>query len=77
MQLMLSLNECVTVGSVQIKVLEVRHDSVKLGIINPDASPTYSEEILYLPSDDDDGECVSSFEPGESQQFTRFAFSFQ
>ena len=77
MQLMLNINECITIGSIQIKVLEVRHDSVKLGIVNPDASPTYSEEILYLPSDDDDGNFVLSYEPNRTKRQNHYAISFQ
>ena len=39
--------------SVQVNVLEVLTDSVRLAIIDPDATPSYREEVLYLPSDDD------------------------
>ena len=56
-------NECLTVGSVQINVLEVRHDSVKLGILDPNASPSYREEILYSRADDGDDDAESIFEP--------------
>ncbi len=54
MQCFLSENDCLTVGSVQISVLKVQHDSVTLGITDPNASPSYREEKLYLPNDDDD-----------------------
>lgn len=40
-------------SSVQINVLEVQANCVRLAIIDPDASPTYREEYLFLPSDDD------------------------
>ncbi len=36
--------------NVQVNVLEVQDDCVRLAIIDPDASPTYREEVLYLPS---------------------------
>ena len=49
-------NEGLTVGSVQINVLEVRHDSVRLGIHDPRANPSYREEVLYIQSDDDQDE---------------------
>jgi len=42
--------------TVQINVLEVQATCVRLAIIDPDASPAYREEILYLPSDDDEVE---------------------
>ena len=47
------------VGEVQISVLEVGHNSVKLGINDPSATPRYRVEVLYLPSDNDgfDGGC--------------------
>ena len=49
------VDEGLVVGSnVQVNVLEVQTDCVRLAIIDPDASPTYREEVLYLPSDDDD-----------------------
>ncbi|HEY0981792.1 MULTISPECIES: carbon storage regulator [unclassified Schlesneria] len=47
-------NEGLTVGSVTINVLEVRHDSVLLGIHDPHATPSYREEVLYVQSEDDD-----------------------
>lgn len=40
-------------NSVQINVLEVQAGCVRLAIVDPDASPSYREEVLYLPSDDD------------------------
>jgi sRNA-binding carbon storage regulator CsrA len=43
-------NEGLTVGSVQIEILEVRCDSVKLGINDPHALPQYREEVLFLDS---------------------------
>lgn len=54
MQCFLSENDCLTIGEVQIDVLEICHDSVKLGITDPSASPSYREEILYVR--DEDGE---------------------
>lgn len=36
--------------SVQVNVLEVQADCVRLAIVDPGASPTYREEVLYLPS---------------------------
>ena len=77
MQCMLSLNDCLTVGSIQINVLEVWHDSVRLGINDPDACPSYREEILYLPSDEDndDSGLDMVFEPIEIQKTGRYAVS--
>jgi sRNA-binding carbon storage regulator CsrA len=67
-------NEGLTIGSVQINVLEVRHDSVLLGIHDPSASPTYREEVLYIQSYDDDQEdAESAFEPLEFQTINSFA----
>lgn len=64
-------NEGLIVGSVQINVLEIRHDSVKLGIHDPHASPTYREEVLYIRSDDEDSDLV--FEPLCFEDASRFA----
>lgn len=64
-------NEGLIVGSVQINVLEIRHDSVKLGIHDPEASPSYREEVLYIHSDDDDTDLV--FEPIQFEDAGRFA----
>ena len=67
-------NEGLTIGSVQINVLEVRHDSVLLGIHDPCASPTYREEVLYIQSDDDGHEdAESAFEPLHFQSINSFA----
>ena len=45
------VDEGLVIGeTVQINVLEVQEDCVRLAIIDPDASPTYREEVLYLPS---------------------------
>ncbi len=44
--------------TVQVNVLEVQADCVRLAIIDPDASPTYREEVVYLrtePGDCQDG----------------------
>ena len=77
MQCLLSVDDCVTVGSVQINVLEVWHDSVKLGIDDPSASPRYREEILYIRSEnddtDDDDNFDSAYESFEVEQFSPFA----
>ncbi len=43
--------------NVQVNVLEVQADCVRLAIIDPDAMPSYREEVLYLTLDE---EC---FEP--------------
>ena len=79
MQCVLSINETLTVGSIQINVIEVRHDSVRLGIDDPDASPSYREETLYLQSDDDDTDggmtFDSTYQSPQSNQFRRYAFS--
>ncbi len=70
-------NEGLTIGSVQINVLEVRHNSVLLGIHDPKATPTYREEVLYIRSEDDDQEYAedaeSAFEPLQFQSINSFA----
>ena len=38
--------------TVQVNVLDVQTNCVRLAIIDPDASPTYREEVLYFPSQD-------------------------
>ncbi len=48
---------------VQVNVLEVHSDRVRLAIFDPEASPTYREEVLFLPSDDGD-----DFDPSESER---------
>jgi carbon storage regulator CsrA len=51
---MRGVDEGLVIGeSVQINVLEVQADCVRLAIIDPEASPQYREEVLYLRSDDD------------------------
>ncbi len=42
--------------TVQINVLEVQANCVRLAIIDPEASPTYREEVLYLRSESDDSD---------------------
>ena len=76
MQCMLSLNDCLTVGSIQINVLEVGCDWVSLGITDPNASPVYRVEILTVCSEDDDTDGTEAvFEPLEFEQSTPFAIS--
>ena len=36
--------------TVQVNVLEIQTDRVRLAIIDPDAAPSYREETLYLTS---------------------------
>lgn len=65
MQCFLNENDSLTVGSVLISVLEIMHDSIKLGITDPKASPNYREEVLYISSENDDQEdddCDASYE---------------
>ena len=69
----LAENEGLTVGSVQINVLEVRHDSVKLGIHDPHSSPSYREEVLYIHSDDEGDDAEVAFEPVPFEEFSPFA----
>ena len=82
MQCFLNENDCLTVGSVLIDVLEIMHDSVKLGITDPKAFPNYREEILYISSEIDDRENDDSdeidevdavFEPFPFEAFSPFA----
>ena len=68
-------------NSVQVNVLEVQTDCVRLAIIDPDASPTYREEVLYLPGDDDNFESAdrysTEYEPSlESSDFELAVSSF-
>lgn len=46
-------------GTVQVNVLEVQGDCVRLAIVDPDASPSYREEVLYISSDSED--CATNF----------------
>lgn len=56
------VDEGLVIGSnVQVNVLEVQTDCVRLAIIDPDASPSYREEVLYLPSDDDGCDMSDNF----------------
>ena len=49
------INEGLMIGTgVQVNVLEVQSDRVRLAIIDPDSSPTYREEVLFISSPDDD-----------------------
>lgn len=74
MQCLLNVDECVTVGRIQISVIEVWNDSVKLGIHDPNANPRYREEILYLRSeDDDDGDVGLAFDSYEVESSSPFA----
>ncbi len=76
MQCFLSENDCLTVGLVQISVLKIRHDSIKLGITDPNASPSYREEMLYIRNDDSDtDETDEVFEPIGIEEFSPFAIS--
>ena len=70
-------NEGLVVGSIQIDVLEVRAGSVKLGINDPNASPSYREEVLYVRSDDDDNETDAVYEPYQFKSVTPFAVPFR
>ena len=47
-------------GTVQVNILEVQADCVRVAIIDPDASPTYREEVLYLFSNAEN--CASIFD---------------
>ncbi len=63
------VNEGLMIGtSVQVNVLEVQCDRVRLAIIDPDSSPTYREEVLFFSSRDDDDtdteeECRAEYVP--------------
>ena len=51
------VDEALMIGqTVQVSVLEVQTNCVRLAITDPDASPTYREEVLYLPSGS--GDCA-------------------
>ena len=66
-------NEGLVVGSVQINVLEVRHDSVMLGIHDPNATPSYREEVLYIRSDHEGDDAEIAFEPLQFEEVSPFA----
>ena len=54
------VNEGLVIGNhVQVNVLEVLSDCVRLAIIDPEASPSYREELLFLP---DANESESEYE---------------
>jgi carbon storage regulator CsrA len=80
MQFDLCIDDCLVLGSAQVTVLEVTHDSVKLGINDPKASPTYREEILFIRSENDDrddgNDADAVFEPLEIHEGSPFAISF-
>ncbi len=49
------VHEGLMIGTgVQVNVLEVQGDRVRLAIIDPDSSPTYREEVLFLSAPDDE-----------------------
>ena len=49
------VDEGLVIGeTVQVNVLEVQTNCVRLAIIDPEASPAYREEMLYLASGADD-----------------------
>ncbi len=56
------VDEGLVIGNnVQVNVLEVQTDCVRLAIIDPDATPSYREETVYLPSDEDDCDLSANF----------------
>ncbi|MBS0202738.1 MAG: carbon storage regulator [Planctomycetes bacterium] len=61
--------------TVQVNVLEVQTNCVRLAIIDPDASPTYREEVLYLPSESDD--CDFEFDQSDSCNVFDDDFTFE
>jgi carbon storage regulator CsrA len=76
------VDEGLVIGSnVQVNVLEVQPDCVRLAIIDPDASPSYREEVLYLPTNEDDCDMsdnvLTEYEPSceLSDDDSRLAFS--
>lgn len=70
------VDEGLTIGkTVQVNVLEVQTNCVRLAIIDPDASPTYREEVLYLPSDSDD--CEIQFDQSDSTNVFDDDFTFE
>jgi sRNA-binding carbon storage regulator CsrA len=76
MQCFLSENDCLTVGKIQVSVLKIFHNSVKLGITDPQASPSYREEILFVHDDDDETDKYDiSYEPAAVDAHTPFAIS--
>ncbi len=76
MQCFLNENDCLTVGEIQIDVLKVYYDSVKLGITDPNSSPRYREEILYIHDEDDEaGEYDICCEPAAVDARSPFAIS--
>lgn len=58
--------------SVEVNVLEVMTDRVRLSIVDPNATPAYREEVLYLPSDDDSPECEENYSSEEESYTTEY-----
>ena len=74
MQFSLCVNDRLTIGLVEIDVLHVWQDRVKLGINDPSASPVYREVILSVDSDDnDDDDQDTTFESYEFEKFDPLA----
>lgn len=70
------VDEGLVIGeTVQINVLEVQANCVRLAIIDPDASPTYREEVLYLPSPADELESI--FDDATASSVYDEDFSFE
>lgn len=70
------IEEGLVIGqTVQINVLDVQDDCVRLAIIDPDATPSYREEVLYLSSDAD--ECEIDFGAGSSCNAFDDDFTFE
>lgn len=56
-------NESLVIGNkVEVTVLEVEPDRVQIGINDPDSTPSYRIETIYLGDDDHDREESVEFE---------------
>lgn len=74
MQFSLCVNDRLTIGSVEIDVLHVWQDRVKLGISDPSSSPVYREVILSVDSEDnDDDDQSTTFDSYEFEKFNPLA----
>lgn len=63
------VDESLVIGeTVQVSVLEVQDNCVRLAIIDPDASPTYREEVLYLQAS------AADCETGSDRSSSCYAF---
>lgn len=71
------VNESLMIGTnVVVTVLEITPCCVRLAVRNPEATPSYREETIYLDSDDEDDVDTESVLLSECDEFSEeLAFS--